>query len=193
MFYILNLCILCWLISFRRVAWSFKEDMGTFTLPFHSGRGLLGCHVAVYTTLLWHLWWYFLARASYAIIRKECHDWTQKMGRGGEGGIGFRVRIDYSPQAKTLRDEMTRDKVGSWQFPVTREWSWVKKPLDYTLLCLILPFVLLGMVIFFPCNCNFFYFISLFTALSNYQVLSQQEVFFPRKGRKWESVIVPPL
>lgn len=100
-----------------------------------------------------------------------------------EAGIGFRVRIDYSPQAKTLRDEMTRDEVGSFQLRKSGHQLNYRK-YHWTILRLILPFVLLEWLSFFLATITFFYFINLFTALSNYQVLSQQEVFFPRKGRK---------
>ena len=123
-----------------------------------------------------------MARASYAIIRKEIVT-TEHKRWGGEAGIGFRIRIDYSPQAKTLRDEMTRDEVDSFQLRESgRQLNYRKY--HWTILRLILPFVLLEWLSFFLATVTFFYFINLFTALSNYQVLSQQEVFFPRKGRK---------
>ena len=72
-----------------------------------------------------------------------------------EAGIGFRVRINYSPQAKTLRDEMTRDEVGSFQLRESglelnyRKYHW-------TILRLILPFVLLEWLSFFLATVTFF-------------------------------------
>ena len=72
-----------------------------------------------------------------------------------EAGIGFRVRIDYSPQAKTLRDEMTRDEVGSFQLRESGHQLNYRK-YHWTILRLILPFVLLEWLSFFLETVTFF-------------------------------------